>query len=138
VSRIRASVMSVMSLAAQGVRESERVASLSSMAEKTIREVERIAMRPEDGDAGRSREARGDKTAGMPGGKPAGRTMEGGAEDLTASGIPGKFGPTRALEESGILQEVEPLDIPAEEEGSDTSLSDSDEEQIEELEQVDE
>jgi len=138
VSRIRASVMSVMSLAAQGVRESERVSSLNSMAEKTVHEVERIAMRPEAGNTGKSREASADKTAGKPGGKTAGWIPEAGATDLAASGIPGKFGPTRALEESGILQEVEPLDIPAEEKGSKSPSSGSDEEQIEELEQVDE
>jgi hypothetical protein len=64
--------MSILSLAAQGAKESERVSSLNAMAEKTIGEIKRIA----------------------------------------DTGIPRKFGPSRPLEESGILQEVEPLDIP--------------------------
>jgi methyl-accepting chemotaxis protein len=124
VSRIRASVMSILSLSAQGAREAERISSLNAMAEKTIREIERISMRPDK--AGMAEGGRGE---------PAGA----GEPTANADVIPGKFGPTRALEDSGILQEVEPLDRPLEENAaSPESPSAEDDEQIEELEEVDE
>ncbi len=120
VSRTRSSILSLLSLSAQGAREAERIASLNAMEEKTISELARISMRPG-----------GDRLQQGP--EPPNAEKHRAAADEEASGIPNKFGPTRALEDSGILQEVEPLDIP-----KDGAAEGREEDSIEELEEVDE